>query len=261
MTDADLLLRSDAAGIATLTLNQPAKFNVLSDQMMTALQTTFDQIAEDRTVRVVVLAGNGKAFCAGHDVKEMVANSDEQAIRALFRQCSRMMLTITSLPQPVIARVHGIAAAAGCQLVAQCDLAVASTAASFATSGIGIGLFCGTPSVAVTRNLPRKQAMELLLTGEFIDAEKALQYGLVNRLSEPDMLDQTVAALATRIAKQGPAFIARGKQLFYTQIEQGMEAAYAQATECMVSNMKMADARAGLKAFVDKKPMPEWPDR
>ena len=261
MNNADLILRSDSGGIATLTLNQPEKFNLLSSEMMTRLQAALEQIAEDPSIRVVVLAGNGKTFCAGHDLRQMMADAEEEAMRTLFLQCSRLMLTLTRIPQPVIAKIHGVATAAGCQLVAQCDLAVASTNATFATSGIGVGLFCGTPSVAVTRNLPRKQAMELLLTGEFISAEKALHYGLLNRVSAPDMLDDAVMDLARKIAAQGPAFIARGKKLFYTQIEQGMEAAYALATECMVENMQREDARAGMQAFLDKSPMPDWSDR
>lgn len=258
MTDAPILLRSDSNSIATLTLNQPKKFNVLSFELMALMQTTLEQIAEDRSVRVVVIAGNGKAFCAGHDLKEMMANSDDAAIRELFTKCSKMMVTLTSIPQPVIAKIQGIATAAGCQLVAQCDLAVASKNATFATSGIGVGLFCGTPSVAVTRNLPRKQAMEMLLTGDFINAEKAQSFGMINRVVEHDMLDDTVDSLAHKIASKGPEFIANGKKLFYTQIENGIEAAYQQATECMVENMQMPGAKEGLQAFIDKKPMPEW---
>lgn len=261
MNEEALLLRSDLDGTATLTLNLPNKFNLLSTEMLTALQYNLEQIAQDRSVRVVVIAGNGKAFCAGHDLKQMMADADEPAIRALFKQCSEMMLTLTRIPQPVIAKVHAIAAAAGCQLVAQCDLAIAATTATFATSGIGVGLFCGTPSVALARNMPRKQAMEMLLTGEFINAEKARQFGLINRVVELEQLDMATIELAERVASMGPAFIANGKKLFYTQIEQGLEAAYAQATECMVENMQMAEAREGCQAFIDKKPMPEWSDR
>ncbi len=261
MTEEPLLLRSDTDGVTTLTLNQPKKFNVLSREMMTEIQSALEQIAEDTSVRVLILAGKGKAFCAGHDLKQMMADSDEPAMRALFQQCSKMMVTLTKMPQPVIARVHGIATAAGCQLVAQCDLAVASDNATFATSGIGVGLYCGTPSVAVTRNLPRKQAMELLLTGDFIDAATALQYGLINRVCQPEQLDQTIGDLADRIASNGPAFIEMGKSLFYSQIEHGIEAAYDLATETMVGNMKLPEAREGLQAFLDKKPMPRWSDR
>ena len=256
----DILLRDDHNGIATLTLNRPTKFNALSTELMSAIQSELDRIASDRSVRVIVIAGNGKAFCAGHDLKEMMTDPDEEAMRQLFEQCSRMMLTLTRMPQPVIARVHGIATAAGCQLVAQCDLAIAADGATFATSGIGVGLFCGTPSVAVTRNLPRKKAMELLLTGDFIDAETACQYGLINSAVPSEELDAAIEALAIKVASKGPAFIARGKELFYTQIEEGIEAAYVQATQCMVDNMQMKGARDGLQAFIDKKPMPDWSD-
>ncbi len=261
MGDEALLLRTDTGGITTLTLNQPGKFNILSREMMDEIQSALEQIAADTSVRVVVLAGNGRAFCAGHDLKQMMADCREDAMRALFRQCSKMMVTITKIPQPVIAKVQGIATAAGCQLVAQCDLAIAAQTATFATSGIGVGLYCGTPSVAVTRNLPRKQAMELLLTGEFINAEKALAYGLLNRVCAPQDLDQMVNQMAGQIAAKGPAFISKGKQLFYRQIEQGLEAAYELATETMVENMKMDEAQAGMQAFVDKKSMPDWSDR
>jgi len=255
-----LLLRDDADGITTLTMNRPTKFNALSIELMATIQSELDAIAKDKTVRVIVIAGTGKAFCAGHDLKEMMADPNEAAMRELFEQCSRMMLTLTRMPQPVIAKVHGMATAAGCQLVAQCDLAIAADTATFATSGIGVGLFCGTPSVAVTRNLPRKQAMELLLTGDFIDAETACQYGLINSAVPLDELDAAVTSLAKRVGGKGPAFIARGKELFYTQIEEGIEAAYAHATQCMVDNMQMEGARAGLQAFIDKKPMPDWTD-
>lgn len=265
MTNIDtldrLLLRADKDGITTLTLNRPDKFNALSTGLMAVLQDELDAIATDSAVRVVVIAGNGKAFCAGHDLKEMLASPDPATIGQLFSQCSRLMLTITRLPQPVIARVHGIATAAGCQLVAQCDLAIAADTATFATSGIGVGLFCGTPSVAVTRNLPRKKAMELLMTGEFIDADSACRFGLLNDVVPADELDNAIIRLASRIAAKGPVFVSRGKQLFYTQLEHGLEAAYVQATECMVENMQNAETQAGLRAFIDKKPMPDWSDR
>ena len=256
-----LLLRHDQNGITTLTFNRPDKFNALSRPLMSAIQDELDAIAKDTSVRVVIIAGNGRAFCAGHDLKEMMADTGRESIGDLFRQCSRMMVSLTRLPQPVIAKVHGIATAAGCQLVAQCDLAIASQNATFATSGIGVGLFCGTPSVAVTRNLPRKQAMELLMTGDFIDAEKACQYGLINRVVADDDLDQAAVQLAAKIAAKGPAFVARGKELFYTQLEQGLEAAYVMAADCMVENMQDPDAQAGLQAFIDKAPMPDWSDR
>jgi enoyl-CoA hydratase/carnithine racemase len=258
MNDDPILLRNDANGIATLTLNQPKKFNVLSTELMALIQSNLEQISADLSIRVVIIAGNGKAFCAGHDLKEMMDNSEAKAMRELFMQCSKMMLTLTSLPQPVIAKVQGIATAAGCQLVAQCDLAIASSAATFATSGIGVGLFCGTPSVAVTRNIPRKQAMELLMTGEFIDAKKAQSFGMINHVVKPYMLSDAVESLAKKISTKGPTFVANGKKLFYTQIESGMEAAYKLATECMVENMQMPGTKEGLQAFIDKKPLPKW---
>lgn len=259
-TNEKLLLRDDANGITTLTMNRPTKFNALSIELMAAIQAELDAIAVDKSVRVVVIAGSGKAFCAGHDLKQMMTDPNEEAMRQLFEQCSRMMLTLTRIPQPVIAKVHGIATAAGCQLVAQCDLAIAAETATFATSGIGVGLYCGTPSVAVTRNLPRKQAMELLLTGEFISSETAQQYGLINSAVPAEELDSAVQTLASKISGKGQEFIARGKQLFYTQIEEGIEAAYVQATECMIDNMQLDGTRAGLQAFIDKKPMPDWSD-
>lgn len=260
-TDAPVLVREDRDGIVTLTLNRPAQYNCLSVSLLAALQNEFDAIAEDVAVRVVVLAANGKAFCAGHDLKEMQENSGEQITRALFEQCSQMMLTITRIPQPVIARVHGVATAAGCQLVASCDLAVAAERARFAVSGVNLGLFCSTPMVALTRNMPRKQAMEMLLTGDFIDAQKALQYGLVNRVVADGELDAAVAELAAKIAAKSPAAISFGKRLFYRQLEASIEQAYAQAAQTMTCNMLAEDARAGIDAFIGKRPPPAWKGR
>lgn len=256
-----VLLRHDADGVATLTLNRGNKFNALSTELMAAVQDALDAIAADSSVRVVVLAGAGKAFCAGHDLAEMRADPGPEAMTRLFSQCSRMMLSLTRIPQPVIARVHGMATAAGCQLVAQCDLAISAEEARFATSGINVGLFCSTPMVAVTRNLPRKQAMEMLLTGDFIDAETALRYGLVNRVVPGAELDAAVAAMATTLAGKAPVALARGKRLFYSQLEVGLEGAYEQATRVITDNMQDQDTRAGIDAFVEKKPMPEWNDR
>ncbi len=256
-----ILLRHDNDGVATLTLNRPDKFNALSTGLMGLIQKELDSLANDKSVRVVVIAANGKAFCAGHDLREMSDDPSEKAIQALFDQCSRMMVSLTKIPQPVIARVHGIATAAGCQLVAQCDLAVASDEARFATSGINVGLFCGTPMVAVTRNLPRKQAMEMLMTGEFIDPPTAEQYGLVNRVVPPGELDGAIRELAEAVAAQGPAFVAAGKKLFYRQIEDGLTGAYEEATKTMVENMQREDAREGINAFLEKRDMPEWEDR
>lgn len=256
-----ILLREDQGGIVTLTLNRPEKFNALSTELMDLIQGQLDQLAGDTSIRVVILAANGKAYCAGHDLREMEADPSPEAIGALFDQCSRLMLALTRLPQPVIAKVQGIATAAGCQLVAQCDLAVATEDVRFATSGINVGLFCGTPMVAVTRNLPRKQAMEMLLTGEFIDAATAEHYGLINRAVPVGELDQSVQNMAENVAAQGPAFIAAGKKLFYRQIEDGLGDAYEEASRTMVENMQREDAREGIKAFLEKRDMPEWQDR
>ncbi len=247
--------------MATLTLNRGDKYNALSIELMTAIETQLADIAADPKVRVVVIAGAGKAFCAGHDLGEMTADPGNEAMTALFSQCSRMMTGLTEIPQPVIARVHGTATAAGCQLVAQCDLAVAASDARFGTSGIKVGLFCSTPMVAVTRNLPRKQAMELLMTGDLIDAEAAERGGLVNRVVAADQLDQAVADLAGRIIKNSPLAVARGKKLFYQQIDDTLLAAYARATEVIVANMQDEDARAGIDAFVNKRSMPVWKAR
>jgi enoyl-CoA hydratase/carnithine racemase len=221
-----LLLRHDANGVATLTLNRPKQYNALSEELLAELQSTLEAIENDATVRVVVIAGSGNAFCAGHDLKQMRANPSKAYYDQLFAACSRFMLTLARIPQPVIARVHSIATAAGCQLVAACDLAVASENATFATSGINVGLFCSTPSVALSRNVSRKQAAEMLFTGEFIDAATAKQFGLVNRVVPPDRLDAEVAALAAAIVRKSAVAVATGKRMFYKQIELGMKEAY-----------------------------------
>jgi enoyl-CoA hydratase/carnithine racemase len=260
-TEDVLLIAAPENGVLTLTLNRPKAFNSLSLALMTALEQALDQAAEDPAVRCIVIAGNGKAFCAGHDLKEMRETPGRQAVEALFRQCSRMMLAITRIPKPVIARVHGIATAAGCQLVAACDLAVATQGARFAVSGVNLGLFCATPMVALSRNVPRKAAMEMLLTGQFIDADAALRHGLVNRVVPPEELDDAVGALAASIAAKSPAAIAFGKQLFHRQLEAGLEAAYALASETMTCNMMTEDAAAGIDAFLAKQPPPEWKGR
>jgi enoyl-CoA hydratase/carnithine racemase len=259
--EGPVLTRDDAGGIATLTLNRPDKFNALSVALLTALQDELDAIAADPSVKVVVLAANGRAFCAGHDLKEMRENPGRQAIQALFDQCAKVMLTLTRIPQPVIARVHAVATAAGCQLVATCDLAVAVEEARFAVSGVNLGLFCSTPMVALTRNLPRKQAMEMLLTGEFIDAQTALHYGLVNKVVPRDRLDAAVVELAGRITAKSSAAVALGKRLFYKQLESGMEAAYQLAGETMTCNMMTEDAQNGIDAFINKQPLPPWKGR
>ncbi len=256
-----VLLRDDADGVATLTLNRPNAFNALSGALLDALLAETAALKEDTSVRVVVLAGAGKAFCAGHDLKEMRADSSEPAMQALFAKCADVMLGLVRLPQPVIARVHGIATAAGCQLVAMCDLAVAAEEARFATSGIKVGLFCSTPAVALSRNLSRKQALEMLLTGDFIDAATALAHGLVNRVVAADALDGAVTDLAERIASRSPASIAMGKKLFYEQLDKGLEDAYRLAARTMACNMQTEDAQDGIDAFIAKEPMPKWKGR
>lgn len=256
-TQETILLRQDTGGVATLTLNRPKQYNALSEELLAELQSALEAIGADASVRVVVIAGAGTAFCAGHDLKQMRANPAKAYYDKLFAQCSRMMMTLTRLPQPVIARVHGIATAAGCQLVAQCDLAVASDNAKFAVSGINVGLFCSTPSVSLGRNVPRKQAMEMLLTGDFIDAATARERGLVNRVVPADQLDAEVRALAEAIIKKSPVAVSTGKKMFYKQVEMGMEAAYEYAAEVMACNMMAADAGEGIDAFMQKRP-PEW---
>lgn len=255
-----LLLSDTQDGICTLTLNRPKQYNALSCALLTELQTALERIEKDAAVRVVVIAGSGPAFCAGHDLKEMRGNPDKSFYDRLFAQCSRFMLTMSRLPQPVIARVHGIATAAGCQLVAACDLAVAADSARFATSGINVGLFCSTPAVALSRNVSRKRAMEMLLTGEFIDAPTARDYGLVNRVVPLDRLDAEVKHLAAAIIAKTPVAVAAGKHMFYPQLEVGMEEAYRQAAEVMACNMMAADAGEGIDAFIAKR-APVWTGR
>jgi len=253
-----LVTRSDENGVATLTLNRPNKFNALSVAVLDALLGELDAIGNDKSVRCVVLAAEGKAFCAGHDLKEMREDSSREAMQALFSKCSDVMMAIISIPQPVIARIHGIATAAGCQLVATCDLAIAVEEARFATSGINVGLFCSTPMVAVTRNMPAKQAFEMLVTGDFIDAQTALQYGLINKVVPADQLDEAVQEMAGKIASKPAVSIAFGKQLFYKQLEAAKEAAYDMAADTMTCNILTEDAQAGIDAFIAKKPMPQW---
>lgn len=256
-----LLLREDRAdGLTTLTLNRPAQFNSLSVGLLTALQETLAAIAVDPRVRVVVIAGAGRAYCSGHDLKEMRANPGKDAMAALFRQCGKVMMTIQTMPQPVVARVHGIATAAGCQLVAMCDLAVAAASARFAVSGINVGLFCSTPAVALSRNLSRKAALEMLLTGEFVDAETARREGLINRVVPDEELDQGVERLVQSILAKSPVAVRTGKQMFYQQLEMGIEAAYQYAGEVMACNMMAEDAGEGIDAFIAKRP-PVWQGR
>lgn len=256
--DAELLLQTrDARGVVTLTLNDPVRFNALGAPMLEALQSALTELATDTGVRVVVLAAQGKAFCAGHNLKDMAAHPQLDYYQDLFAQCSRMMLSIARLPVPVIARVQGMATAAGCQLVAQCDLAVASTHASFATSGIQYGLFCATPSVPLVRNIPFKQAMEMLLTGDFMDAETAQSRGLVNRVVLPQDLDAEVEKLVQAIVQKPATAVRMGKELLYRQRELGLQAAYQLAGEVMACNMMDADAQEGAQAFAQKR-VPHW---
>jgi enoyl-CoA hydratase/carnithine racemase len=255
--EAPLLLARDARGVVTLTMNRPASFNALSEEMIAALQSALDRLAGDEGVRAVVLAASGKAFCAGHNLKEMIAQPELAYYQKLFAQCSRMMLAIQQLPVPVIARVQGIATAAGCQLVAQCDLAVASTEARFAVSGVNYGLFCATPSVPLLRNMAAKQAMEMLVTGEFIGAADAQARGLVNHAVPPEQVDAQVARLVDSIVAKPRLALAMGKELFYRQREMGIAAAYQLAAQTMAANMMEGCALEGVTAFTEKR-KPNW---
>ena len=257
MSDSLVLMTQDARGVVRITLNDPQRFNALSSEMLTELQAVLDAVAKNGQARVVVLAAEGKAFCAGHNLKDMAAQPKLAYYQQLFAQCSRVMLSIQKLPVPVIARVQGIATAAGCQLVAQCDLAVAASDARFATSGIQYGLFCSTPSVPLVRNMPAKQAMEMLLTGDFIDAPTALHYGLLNRVVPIDQLDAAVEELVAAIVSKPKVAIRMGKELVYRQREMGMESAYQLAGQTMASNMMDVDAQEGAQAFAQKR-KPHW---
>ena len=252
------VLRSkEARGVVTLTLNRPQAFNALSETMLSQLQGELDAIASDDSIRVVIIAAAGKAFCAGHDLKKMRAASSREYYERLFAQCSDMMLSIHRLPVPVIARVQGIATAAGCQLVAMCDLAVASSTARFAVSGVNVGLFCSTPGVALSRNVLRKAAFEMLVTGEFISAEEAKARGLINRVAEPDQLDAELEKLVAAIVSKPRIAIAMGKEFFYRQMELGIAAAYGAANQTMACNMMDEAALEGVQAFIEKRP-PRW---
>lgn len=247
------VIRADNDSVVTLILNRPKQFNALSTDMLTALQTELNSIKVDNTIQVVVIAANGKAFCAGHNLKEMRANHDKASHSALFEQCSQMMLTINQMPQVVIAKVQGIATAAGCQLVATCDLAVAADSAKFATSGITVGLFCSTPAVAVSRNLSRKQAFEMLITGEFIDAHTAKQQGLINRVASDEQLDTILQSLIDAITAKSSVAVTTGKNMFYKQLNMSVEDAYDYASEVMVCNMMADDVSEGIDAFIEKR--------
>ncbi|MDO6460611.1 enoyl-CoA hydratase [Granulosicoccaceae sp. 1_MG-2023] len=253
MSEEAILLRQDKGQRVDLTLNRPGQFNSLSEDMLAALQKELDAIAADPRIMVVVLHGNGKAFCAGHDLKEMRANPQEAYYRDLFERCSGVMQTINRMPQIVIASVHGIATAAGCQLVAQADLAVCSEAARFAVSGITVGLFCSTPAVPLSRVVPRKKAMEMLVTGDFIDAEDARQNGLVNRVVPAEQLDSEVDALCDKVMSRSTSAIRRGKALFYAQLDKPLDEAYQLAGSVMACNMMDEDAAEGIDAFMQKR--------
>jgi len=258
-TDSPRLLRADAAGIATLTLNRPAQYSAIDSAMLDDLHAALGEISADKRVRVVVIEGAGKAFSPGHDLKEMLANSHESFVADLFRRCCDVMLAIQRIPQPVIAKVHGIATAAGCQLVAACDLAVAANDARFATSGINFGLFCATPGVAVSRDISRKRAFEMLFTGDFIDAQTALSWGLVNRVVPLDQLDAATNALAASLIDKPSRVVALGKRFFYEQLEERIDIAYKIAAATITHNMLGEDAQEGVAAFVEKR-KPHWDD-
>ncbi|TVQ52925.1 MAG: enoyl-CoA hydratase [Rhodobacteraceae bacterium] len=260
--EAPVLLREDAGGVATLTLNRPAQLNALSEALLTALQEAFDALAADATTKVVVLRGAGRAFCAGHDLREMeqarqAPDGGRAYFNALFAQCARMMTSIARLPQPVIAEVHGLATAAGCQLVASCDMAVASSEAKFGVNGVNIGLFCSTPMVALTRNIPAKHAFEMLTTGGFIDAERAERLGLVNRVAAPEALGEATRALAETVAGKLAVAVRIGKRAFYEQAEMTLDAAYAHTGRVMAENMIHRDTAEGVAAFLEKR-APRW---
>jgi len=256
-----LVLRRNDRGVVTLTLNRGERFNPLSTAMIAALEMELDALRADRTARVVVLAGAGRGFCAGHDLKEMRAHSgDKPWQQKLFADCSRMMVKMTEIPQPIIGRVHGIATAAGCQLVSMCDLAVASDEARFALPGVNVGIFCSTPAVGVFRNIGRKRSMEMLLTGEMFDAQTALGWGLLNRVVPSGSLDAEVSRLAGIILARSGKVVATGKRAFYRQIDQPLEEAYATTSESMTLSMLEPDAAEGIDAFIEKRPA-RWPER
>ena len=260
---SDILLRNDAGAIATLTLNTPKTLNALSEHMLDALQSQFDSLMQDNTIRVIILRATGKAFCAGHNLKEMTAarqddDGGKQYFLNLFAKCTKMMTTIPKLPQPVICQPHGLATAAGCQLVASCDMAVTDDQTKFGVNGVNIGLFCSTPMVALSRNIPRKQAFEMLTTGQFISAQKAQELGLVNRVVAPEQLDAATLELAQLVASKLGAAVKIGKQAFYDQIQMPLDQAYAFTGAVMAENMMLADTEEGINAFLEKRPA-DWP--
>lgn len=256
-TTEPLVLSEVKDHVGTLTLNRPKQFNALSEGMLTALQNELDQIAANESIRIVIIQGAGKVFCAGHDLKEMIATRKESYYQSLFQKCGKIMMTINQMPQPVIAKIHGIATAAGCQLVAACDLAVSAEDARFATSGINVGLFCSTPAVPLSRNIPRKQALEMLLTGDFINAETALNWGLINRMAPLDQLDEEMQKLVNSILSKSSVAVFTGKKMFYKQLESKMEEAYGYAADIMACNMMAEDVSEGVDAFINKR-HPNW---
>ncbi|QTA80713.1 Enoyl-CoA hydratase/isomerase [Desulfonema limicola] len=257
LNENDLVLLSVKDHICTLTLNRPRHYNALSMPMIESISTALDKINEDKEIHVVILAGNGPGFCSGHDLKEICENKNQAYTEALFSKCSQMMLKILKLNQPVIAKVHSIATAAGCQLAASCDLVAASEKAQFATPGVNIGLFCSTPMVALTRSVSRKHAMEMLLTGDMFSAEHAFNIGLVNKVVKEHELDSTVEELALKIASKSPLTVSIGKRAFYKQIELGISDAYEYANAVMCQNMLKNDADEGIRAFIEKR-QPKW---
>ena len=257
-----ILERTDAQAVAHLHMNAPERLNALSDEMIAALQAEFDALREDRSIRAVILSGAGKAFCAGHDLKQMTkgrqaADGGKAYFQDLFNRCATLMQTIPTLPQPVIARVHGVATAAGCQLVASCDLAVAAEDTRFGVNGVNIGLFCSTPMVALSRNIPRKKAFEMLTTGQFIPASEAERLGLINRAVAADALDAETRALADTLAEKLGSAVKIGKEAFYAQIQMPLDQAYDYTGAVMVENMMHRDTEEGISAFIDKRE-PEW---
>ena len=259
-TESALLLAENVAGVLTLTLNRPDQFNALSEELLAELQQQLDAAAQDETLRCVVLAAAGRAFCAGHDLKQMRATPDEHYYQRLFAQCGRVMQSIVNLPVPVIAKVHATATAAGCQLVASCDLAVASDSAKFAVSGINVGLFCSTPAVALSRNVPAKKAFEMLITGQFISAADAVDYGLINHAVAADQLDAAVDALVAAICSKSPVAVRTGKAMYHRQRGMNLSDAYDFAGQVMAQNMMADDVSEGIDAFVQKR-KPVWKGR
>jgi len=258
--ESPLLREQPAPGVVRLTLNRPKAYNALSSDLMRALQAELDQIKADPAVTVVIIAASGPGFCAGHDLKEVRALPSRQATEKLFKQCSTLMQSIVALPKPVIAQVHGTASAAGCQLVASCDLAVAANSARFATPGVNIGLFCSTPMVALSRNVSRKQAMEMLLTGDLVPAARAVEIGLINRAVADAELPELTLALARQIASKSPLILKIGKEAFYRQIELPLAQAYDYASQVMTENLLARDAAEGIDAFIQKR-IPCWEGR